>query len=245
MVSRMKEVAAYPVVTLYVAGLVSSILSIVVAAIFEPARYDFLEGRDLPLLTAWVFAVAGFIRSHAIAILALYLGMLVLTVWLFSPAAGALRVLLRLLDSLPGSSRMTRSMDSARLCLSLSALLRQRMPMPEALETSAQLTEGLALPAALRRIADGLRAGGSLADLLSAERAVDALVRLTFQRTPEGELPDELARLAELYDHRLALSARSAVGAWTAFLVTLYGGHEGRHAVGRGVAPDVGRHRAG
>jgi type II secretory pathway component PulF len=148
-------------------------------------------------------------------VVVLYCGLLCFNVWLFMPGLRSQRVMAGIINWLPGACRIADSMDSARLCGMLSVFLQQKLPLPEALRTVSQLVENQRLSRSLIRIADGVAAGGSFMDVLSADKAVDRLVALTFQHTPEEDLSVELGRLGELYEHRVALSARSAAVTWT------------------------------
>ena len=213
--SRVRSILAYPLFTIHMSLIVFTFLSVVI--IPEMANmFEEILGRDeLPWLTERIVGMSSFVTRYAGVVVPVYVSFLIFSIWLFTPFMAAHRMLLTIINVMPGSCRVIQSLDSARLCTMWSTFLRQNMTVPAAMKTSAQLVERPALSHALLRTAENVESGKSLVEMLSHERAIDNLIVLTFKHTPEQELPNELARLGELYEHRVTLAARAATIFWT------------------------------
>lgn len=214
-VENIRDILAYPLLTVHLALLLGLYISIRVMPAFHDMFQEILEGRSMPPFTALVVTVGMFVHNHVIGIMILYAGFLVLSIWAFSPGIAPTRALVATLNVLPGASQMVCSMDSARLCNMCSVYLKQGMPIHEAMETVAQLVQKTGLREALERAAQKLKAGSGVMDALAPEAVIDNLIVLTFSSTPEEKLPDELAELAGLFEHRVVLSVRTTKVLWT------------------------------
>jgi len=217
MTARVRDLTAYPLLTVHLCFVTFFLLSVYVISGFGAIFADILDGEHLPALTHVVLGVATSIRNAKEFIVPVYLVFLAFSLWLFTPGMRAHQTLLTVINGLPGSLRIVHSLDSSRLCSMLSTFLRQKMPFPTALETTSELVQQRKLQQALSRAAHEVEAGGDLVEALSRERWVDRLIVLTFRHTPEAELPQELERLSELFEHRVTLSARSATLTWAMF----------------------------
>ena len=211
---RVRDIVAYPLLTIHLCALVILNLSINIMPKFEMMFQDLCSGSRLPILTRIVLGGGMFIHDHWILCVSIYLLLLGVTLWLFTPGVAAHRALLAIINFVPGSLKIVHSLDTARLCTLWSAFFRQRMPLHEAMESSSQLADLSAIRHALQRVTQKLRSGTNILEALSVERSIDTLIPLTFRSTPEGELPFAFAQLAELFEHRVTLSVRSASMMW-------------------------------
>lgn len=214
--TRARDTLGYPLITIHLCAIVGLVLSHWVIPPFGQFYVDLLGGCPLPAMTGFVMNIGHFVNAYFFWFAAAYVVLAVFSVWMFTPGIAAHRTMLAVLNRLPGSWHIADALDGARLCGFWSAFVRQRVPFPDALWTSAQLVERSGLRLALARAAQKAEAGQSPADVLAAEPILDPLIALTFRHTPENELADELAGLAELYDHRVGMAARSATMTWSA-----------------------------
>lgn len=213
--ARLKDVAAYPLLTFHLCLIVVIFLAGYLVPAFDVMYTDLLEGLPLPMLTALLCGIGRTVNRFLFPALVAYGAFLLFTIWLFLPWPACHRTLVRLIGVLPGSWRISRSLDAARLCTMLGAFIRQRMPLPEALGTASELVERRVLRNALLRVAEWVRSGRDLSEGMQRERSIDGLVTLTVRHAPEAELAQELAGLAQVYEHRVALAARAATVIWT------------------------------
>jgi len=221
MTARIRETLAYPALTIHLGLAVFAAVVWFVMPSFREVFEDLSWGLQLPLFTRGLLGFSALLHAHPLPFLILYAALVAFTFWCCAPVSASRRLLLRVTDLLPGSCRLLRSADAARFCEMTAVLLRQAEPLPRALRVCGRLVENRSLTAALERAAERVEAGGSAAAALDAEPSVDRLIALTFQHTPEAELSEELARLAELFEQRTALAARSAAIAWSVFALIL------------------------
>lgn len=216
MAGRLKDVVAYPLFTGHLALLVMlGVFLYLLPSINDLLRDLLSTGGTLPPITRGLLAAARFLKPYTVEILSLYGGLLLFSLWCFTPFESARRTLLWISGRLPGSSRLVESLDASRLCWIWSLFLAQRLPMPEALQAAGQFMQSPSLAGALERIAADIRSGRMLAESLAAEPAVDPLLALTLRHAPEADLPAELMHLAELYGQRVESAVRSALSTWT------------------------------
>jgi len=218
---RLLEVLGYPLFVVHLCLVILLFLSAWLVPQFREFLSDLGPDMRFPALTRAVLAAGGFLGRHRAAGAVLYAAFLGFSLWLFAGGRAAQDVLFRLVGRLPGGYGITRAMDSARLCRMWAALLGRATPMPDALAAAGELVMDRALREALRRAAQRAAAGRSIAAELEHVRAVDPLVVMTLKRAPEGELPLEIERLAEVFEYRAALIARSANIIWTTLAVVV------------------------
>jgi len=214
--SKLRDVLAYPMVTFHLCLIIFMLLSIFALPHFHSLFQDMLgDYGQIPVITRMVLNASMFVESNRMAVFILYGVFLIFSLWIFTPFKSAQRIMLTVIGTLPGSYRMVHSLDSARICSMLASFLRQGMPLNDAFHTAAQLVESSVLQDALEQSARRIASGGNCAEIISREKAIDNLIVLTFRHTPENELPVELKRLSELFEHRVTLAAKTATVTWT------------------------------
>ena len=218
-VARIRDVIAYPLLTIHLALLLGLGLSIFVVPVFAEMFADLYEGARLPAMTEAVLGMAAFIQTFRYVFLVLYILLFIFSVWVVSPGLAAHRALLRVTRILPGACQLLRSLDAGRLCSLWSTFLARRMTLPDMLASSVELVESGALAEALERMSRRAAEGTGAGELMAREKQIDPLIVLTFRHTPEEELPAELERLATLFEHRVSLAARSAAITWSAIAI--------------------------
>jgi len=228
-VAHLRDILWLPLLTLHVMLLVVCFLSFKILPIYEDIFTDLIgEGGMLPWLTRQVLGFGSTVRALWLPEAVLYGCFLVGSILVSLPTRFSRRVLFRVMDWLPASSRLTRALDLARLCNAWSVFIRNEMPLHGAIEASAELVESARLAKGLRRVADRIRQGVAPADALEDERTLDGLVGLTVRHVPGDELGEELDRLGALYESRSTATIREVKTAWTtgatAVMALLVGG---------------------
>ncbi len=215
LVSRLREVFAYPLLTIHVACLVLGFLSVRVIPFYVNIYSDMYGGDYLPWLTRIVFGMGLLISNNIGVFGALYLAFVVLSAVIFLPTHRCKRGLLHIVAVMPGTRRLLHELDAARLCSLWSSFVAQAMPSVDILRASSRLVAAPTLRTSLERAADAVAAGRGVADALDNETAVDGLIVMTLEHADEQDLADELLKLAELYENRVAMGVRWATQAWT------------------------------
>lgn len=213
--TRLRDVIAYPLLTIHVACWVMFFLSCRVMTIYEGIFTDLLGGWSyVPPLSKLVLGTGLFIQNHGGTFVALYLLFVALSVALFLPTSRSRRALLHIIAILPGTRRLLHALDAARLCNLWSSFIAQGMPAADILHATCRLVEAPALRTALERAANAVAAGRSIAEALDNEGSVDGLIVMTVEHAAEQDLADELLKLGELFEHRVAMGIRAATQAW-------------------------------
>jgi len=219
--SRMaRDIVAYPVFAMWFTFLVAYLLLFFFVPQFSAIFEEMLEGEPLPWLTEKVMEVSYFVtvsNPFIIVFLALYA---VFFLWLLSGSNRANRFFIGIIKRLPGSGRVYRDLDMARLVATWSTLMGRSIPANDALAVTAELMDDRKVSNALKRVSKECAKGEPLAFLLEKEKKViSPMVPLTVRHVPESALPDELGNLAVLFRER-ASSASSKMGmTWEIFLL--------------------------
>jgi type II secretory pathway component PulF len=95
------------------------------------------------------------------------------------------------------------------------------MPLHDALETASQIVDTSSLRKNLLLIAAEIRSGIPALQAITSNGGLNELIALTFANSAEEDLPGELKQLAELFEHRVTLSVKSASAVWTALSIFL------------------------
>lgn len=183
-----------------------------------------INGREaLPGLAAVSLGLMSWMGAHAVTLLVLYLLFLAGTLWVLSPLPGRSRVFGFIIDCLPGSWRISRSLDACRIATMWGLFLQRGIPFTDASAQVARLAERRGTMVALDRVTERVRQGEAPADALASESQIDPLIRLTFRHTPEDSIARELVRLGTLFvfDRRVDDAIIISEGLWVALATIL------------------------
>ncbi|OGV63806.1 MAG: hypothetical protein A2498_10690 [Lentisphaerae bacterium RIFOXYC12_FULL_60_16] len=219
--NRMRDIVAYPLFTIHLCLLVVIGLSLTVIPAFQSAVSDMFGYYQLPALSRFILSVGMNIHDYWIPYTVFFICLATSSVWLFTPGIKAHRMMMRIINAIPGSMNIIQAMDSARFTVLCAAFIRQNMPLNEAVETAAQLADHDTFRRDLKRVAQQLQSGRSVEDAMANHETIDPLIRLTFTQTPERDLPDALTQLSVLFEHRVTLAMRSASNQWNLTAITL------------------------
>ncbi|MBK1644998.1 general secretion pathway protein GspF [Thiocapsa imhoffii] len=197
----------YPSILLVVAG-----LSVIMLLVFVVPQFTVLfddMGEALPLPTQIVVAAGDFLRDAWWALLvAMALMAVVLERWLQDPVVRA-RFDQHILG-VPLFGDLVWKMETARLCHTLSTLLKNGLPLLSALTLSKEVVSNRKLAGLLNEVSDDLKHGRGLAGPL-ARLAVLPELALQMIRVGEesGSLDAMLAKVASIYDRETRTSVQS------------------------------------
>lgn len=196
----------YPAILLFVAGLSVILLLVFVVPQFAVLFEDM--GAALPLPTRIVIAVGDLFRDYWWAMLAVAaLFALGLERWLQNPEVRT-RVDHRLLG-LPLFGDLIWKLETARLCHTLSTLLKNGLPLLSALNLSKEVVSNRKISGLLEEAAEDLKHGRGLAGPV-ARRKILPQMALQMIRVGEesGSLDAMLAKVAEIYDKETQASVK-------------------------------------
>ena len=189
----------YPVVLLVTALIsVAVIMTIMVPALL-PLFRD--AGAEPPFLLAALGQAAQLLSGHWPIVLAIVAGLVAALIWATRDARVAglwHRAELRL----PFIASHVQRGSTAQITRTLAMLLRNGVPMLEALETSAGVVRNRVYAAALRQARSDVNRGGSILASLSESALFPPLaLRLIGIGEQTGQLAMMLTRIADVYEH--------------------------------------------
>jgi len=210
LVERVRDLVAYPVfTTVFALGVFLTMLRFVVREF--GIMYRELVETSIPLACEAVFRASEAATLFWGPAVTLYVGAILVVLWFFSGQLAAQRLLRRVVSRLPGAHGILADVDAARLCGMWSVLTARQVPLVEALEISADMTEGRELSAALLRVRDRCAAGTLLPDAVEVEDEFPGTIKLSLVHAREKSLPEELDSLKDFYAER-ATQAMTRVG---------------------------------
>jgi type IV pilus assembly protein PilC len=216
LVDMIRDVMLYPLITIGVAFLVLLFMSSFVIPAFGQIFDDLLQGEPLPLLTNMVLGISYFVRGYFYEIGIIYIIITGIVIWLFCNKGLGNKVLLKLSRHIPFAEVIFYNFGMARLCSLWAAMMRRKVPSEEAFPIIADVMDFPPLSSALQNVVRKCRNGEDIKQALKDENNISRLLIIMLANTRENGLPDELARLAELFRDRAAYGYRRVGMAWEA-----------------------------
>ncbi|RIK80886.1 MAG: pilus assembly protein PilC [Planctomycetota bacterium] len=166
--SRTIGAVAYPVFLAAVGTIVVTVLIVFFVPMFEPLFAQLKQRGELPAITEWLLGLSATIGSpwSLIPLLGLVMGIVWLRVWLRTDEGRLSSDQFKL--RLPMVGRIYMSMAVSRFCRVLGTLLHNGVPILRSLEISSQATGNRVLGNAIRKAAENISSGQTLAAPLAA-----------------------------------------------------------------------------
>jgi general secretion pathway protein F len=197
----------YPSILLFVAG-----LSVIMLLVFVVPQFTVLfedMGEALPLPTRIVVATGDLFRNYWwLMLCALALIALAVERWLQNEGVRA-RVDRRVLD-LPLFGDLVWKMETARLSHTLSTLLKNGLPLLNALTLAKEVVSNRRISVLLDEASEDLKRGRGLAGPLARLQALpDLALQMIRVGEESGALDTMLAKVASIYDRETRNSVQS------------------------------------
>jgi type IV pilus assembly protein PilC len=192
---------AYPVVILVVASVVVFVMIVKLVPIFENVYAR--ASATLPAPTRALIAVSGVVRHYTLLVLAAAVLLGVVGYLAAQTPAGR-----RLLDAfklnVPLFGGLVRKAIMARTCRTLAVLLNAGIPLVEAMETVARVSNNQVIEDALLAAIQRMRDGRTIAEALRQSGQFPSMVvQLVATGEESGTLPAMLARGAGYYEQQV------------------------------------------
>lgn len=219
---RLGVALVYPIILTVVAivivvGLVTYVVPQVVK-VFEDT------GQQLPLLTRALIALSEFMQVYG--------------VWLVAAVATAAVVLgmllrrphvryqwHRLLLTLPGVRRLSRTLNSARMARTLAIMVGSGVPLLSSMRATAEVVGNRVLRQALERAAAEVAEGASVSRALRRTRRFPPLLlQMVASGESSGRLPQMLDKAATAMERELESRIAVLVGLFEPFMILVMGG---------------------
>ncbi|NOY74977.1 MAG: type II secretion system F family protein [Kiritimatiellaeota bacterium] len=219
LLQMIREIAIYPAISFLLAALVFSFLMISIIPEFKNIFEEMLYGEPLPWLTQTVIDISTFFSAQTSLVIVAIAMLSLFVLWLFTGASSTSGLFQKVVRRLPLSGRIFECLTLSKVCAFLSTLLKQKTPMPDALNMIAKLIDAAAVGKSLRAAAENCANGISIDEALEREGNLFDMLRLTMKHAPEEKLPDELANLAVVYRQKSASSIKKAEIFWETALI--------------------------
>ncbi|MBO6103416.1 MAG: type II secretion system F family protein [Opitutales bacterium] len=211
---KIKGAMVYPIVIMFVAVVIVSILMVFVVPKFQQIFEDMLKGARMPAITELVIGISTFMKENIIATLLIVAAFVVLVKLFFKTKFGK-----RLWDTsvlkLPKISDLVMKSIVARFTRTFGTLLASGVPILEALKITNGTINNVLINEALDKVHDRVRDGENLAVPLSQQNLFPSMVTSMVEVGEEtGQLSEMLTRIADNYDEEVD----NAVGAVTSII---------------------------
>jgi len=198
---KVKGAMVYPVILLiFSLAILIALMVLVVPQIVEVIQDN---GQDIPALTQAVISISDFLIAQwgwliAIVLVTVFGGKMLLR----QPKNRYLlhRIMLRL----PVIGRLSRGLNAARVCSTLSILSASGVQLVEALRISGQVTSNLVIQKAVQNAAERVREGGTLyRSLDQGEYFPPMMIQMIASGENSGDLDKMLHRAAQNQDREM------------------------------------------
>jgi type IV pilus assembly protein PilC len=191
----------YPAVILAVAVAVVFVMLVKLVPVFESVYAR--ANATLPLATRWLLAVSGAVRGYALAVAGAAL-LAVLAGYLAAQTAPGRRLVDAAKLRVPLFGPLIRKAIMARTCRTLAVLLNAGIPLVEAMETVARVSQNRVIEEALLAAVQRMRDGRTVAEALRQSGQFPSMVlQLVATGEESGTLPAMLARGAGYYEQQV------------------------------------------
>jgi type IV pilus assembly protein PilC len=192
---------AYPVVILAVAGIVVFVMVVKLVPVFESVYAR--SNATLPAATRLLITISAAVRGYALVGVAALLALVALGHLLAQTDAGR-RLRDRATLRLPLFGSLIRKAIMARTCRTLALLLQAGIPLVEAMETVARVSNNKVIEDALLLSIQRMRDGRTMAEALRQSRQFPSMVvQLVATGEESGTLPAMLGRGAGYYEQQV------------------------------------------
>ena len=200
---NLTSAVAYPMLVVFAATGFLSYAGWVLLPEFESTIIELLEGKSVPPLSRFVFAMAPVLRWSPVILLGLCV--CVVAVWrsLLSGSTKA-RVSAKLLMSLPGIGSYFHAVALVRFCRTLSSAIAGHIPVPDAVSLAGLASGNAAVASAAEELRRTVAEGGAISEGLEQEGGVfpATLVWMLSLGESRGEVGPSLDEYAKLQEDR-------------------------------------------
>lgn len=201
LISKIRGALVYPLIVLFVIGAVLLFMLTTVLPQIEQLYNDL--GKDLPLVTRLLLAMAAFVRGFWWLLLVLIVGG-GFALYRYAETPPGRRMADRLKLRVPLIGSLFRKLYMARFCRTSSVLLASGLPMLEMLRIVRGSINNVYLAEAVKRAAEKVKGGKPLSTALEAEPSFLSLVPQMLKIGEQAGTTDEMmSKTAQFYEEEL------------------------------------------
>ena len=218
---KIRSILAYPMFVMFFFVIVCVIINAFVMPQFQEVFRSF-EAK-LPLITRVVFGINTFLLKNSIWIL-LVNAMIIVGLWLYGRTPNGQRVYDRIKLGLPLFGKCIHKLLVARICRSLSMMIRGGVPIAYAIELTAAVSGNMTLRKAMMDVHDKVVNGMSLSESIGVSWLFPNLVsRMVSVGESSGKLPQVLDKVGETYENEVEGSIMVAMALFEPIIIVVFG----------------------
>jgi type IV pilus assembly protein PilC len=226
---QVKSALVYPSFVFALAIVAVVVMSLWVLPKFKKF-YGTLHAR-LPLPTRMLLGFTGFVGHWWFAILAVIAGLVLITLAVIGGRHGKARRDALLLK-LPAVGPLLHLIAIERFCRVLATLVHTGVPLPDAVQVSADSTNNTVFQRKLATVRDGMLRGDGLARPIAAAGIFPAAARQMIRvGESTGSLDQQLDSAAAFYERELTYRLKKATDLFEPVVIVLVGGVVGFVAI--------------
>lgn len=205
--NKVRGAMIYPMLLTGIGGTLLVLVLVLMVPNFKP----FFEDMSLPLPTQLLFGISDLLVHHFTLLLALTV-LAVLGLWSFLTSRQGRDLWERVKLRIPLVGRVARSVSITRFCRILGTMLRNGVPILQALEIGRNATGSMVLSNVVDDAAESVRAGEPLADPLKAsEFFPPEIVEMIAVAEESNQLDSVLVEVADTVEKRTNREVDTAV----------------------------------
>jgi type IV pilus assembly protein PilC len=212
--NKVLSAMVYPIIVMTMAVAILCFLLVFIVPRFEVIFHDLLGDKPLPPVTQFVLGVSGFMKNHALVLVAAIVAIVVIYNFIGRTRKGRLAIDIFKLR-MPLFGNLNRKTAISRFARTLGTLVTSGVPILQALNITRETAGNSAIARAIARVHDSVKEGESIVQPLEASKAFPPMVVSMIDVGEEtGKLPEMLLKIADVYDDEVD----NAVAALTSML---------------------------
>lgn len=198
---KVKGAMTYPIIVLFVALLVVSVILIYVIPVFQDMFADM--GGELPVPTQIVVKLSNFVQSKILYIIVAIV-LLVVAVRRFYQTEKGRKIMDKMVLKLPVVGILLRKVAVAKFTRTMSTMLTSGVAILETLDIVARTSGNKTIEDAIYKVRSGIAEGRTMADPLIESKVFPSMVcQMIAVGESTGALDTMLEKIADFYDEEV------------------------------------------
>jgi len=219
---KVKGAMVYPIVVMFIAIAVVSVLLIWVIPVF--AQMFAGAGEALPGPTLFVMGMSDFLRNYIIHMLVI-IGVIVFAFKKFKATNKGELIVDRVVLRMPAIGNLLRKVAIARFCSTLGTMISSGVPILDALEITAKTAGNRIIENAIMNTRTAISEGRTIAEpLMETGIFPGMVVRMIAVGEATGALDAMLAKISEFYDDEVDAAVNSITQLMEPVMIVFLGG---------------------
>jgi general secretion pathway protein F len=218
---RLGIALVYPILLTLVS--ISIIIGLMTYVVPQVVRVFEDNDQALPALTKVLISISEFLQQNGLIMLVLILGALVVSTIVLR-FDGPKYAFHKMILTLPGISRLSRSLNTSRMARTLSILIGSGVPLISALRSSAEVVLNRVLKKHLQQVTEEVEQGASINRALQRRKSFPPLfTQMVASGESSGRLGEMLEKSASALEREAESRISVVVSLFEPFMILLMG----------------------